>query len=242
MPKIGPRPPRPPTAHRPGAGGLTPLDLKNSGLPSAVETDDRRGGQGGSGAAPEEKLEDRDLAPEQLASLSVYAAASHLMRRLANRRTSEAREVVLASIGDLLIAHPNRSAPRKILLDMADAGRIVDIYPLEVLIYVLERAPDLVPDMRYDPFIKNKAKLEAATFEVEQPIRIEVPLSIRVRAFALIGGGYPGYCLQPGAPDEYLIEFGDAGSFTIALRGELRNKSLIDRVTLRIIDPEPSAP
>jgi hypothetical protein len=160
------------------------------------------------------------------------------MRRLADRRANEPRDQVLASIGDLLLAHPSKPAVKKILFDMPDAGRIVDIYPLEILIYVLEREPGLLPDMAFEPFIRNKVKLEAAVFEVEQPIRIEVPVLMRVRAFALLGGGSPGYCLQPGAPDEYLLELGDAGTFTFALRGELRGRSLIDRVTLRIIDPE----
>ncbi len=53
---------------------------------------------------------------------------------------------------------------------------------------------------------------------------------------ALDGGGTPGYCFAPGAPGEYILELGAAGTFSLLLRGDVRKQSLVDRIVLRVED------
>jgi hypothetical protein len=136
----------------------------------------------------------------------------------------------------LALGEQRPDAVKKILLALGDAGRIVDLYPLELLIYVLERRAELLPGISCGNFIKNKPELEAKVWVVEEPVTIKLPINVRIKAFALEGGGSPGYCLQPGPPDAYVLEFGDAGSFSAAFRGEMRDRTLVDRVRLTIRD------
>lgn len=185
----------------------------------------------------EGRVGDERVTSEELASMGSRVAAHHLMVLLAKKRHERARESVLSEVGDLLIGLGRPHAVRRILLDMPDAGRIVDVYPLEVLAYVYARRPDLLPDIELGPIVTNKAELEAARHLAGEVILIKVPLSLKMRGFALEGGGTPGYCFQPGAPAEYRLELGAGGTFHLLVRGDVRKKILIDRVVLRVDDP-----
>ena len=156
---------------------------------------------------------------------------------LAKGRRDHPRAEVLARVGELLIELDRPELVRRLLLEMPDAGRITDIYPLEVLAYVLDRRPDLLLGFEYGAIVLNRSVLERSTFRVEAPISLAVPLSLKMRAFALDGGGTPGYCFSPGAPGEYLFEVGEAGTFSLLLRGDVRKISLVDRLMVEVVDP-----
>jgi hypothetical protein len=190
----------------------------------------------------EGRIGDPALSAEEFGALGTLVAARHLMALLARKRKDVPRQALLAEAGDLLLAQKDPVSIRRILLQMGEVGSIVDIYPLEVLDYVLQKRPDVLPGFAYGPVILNKAELEARTFQVEELIRIKVPLSLRMRAFALEGGGEPGYCFAPGPPAEYHLEVASAGDFRVLLRGEIRKKSLIDRVILRIAEGPEDVP
>lgn len=206
-----------------------PIDRVDRGAPR-----DRRE-KPGENLNPRERIGDETLDAASLGDLSVLLAAEHLMLLLAKGRGKKPRAALLAEVGDLLLGHPRPEQVKKILAAMAEL-RIVDIYPLEVLAYVLEREPRLLEDCRFDSLIKNKRLLQAFVFEVEAPIRIELPLSAKVRAMALEGGGTPGYHLYPGGLAEYFIELGDEGSWTLLLRAEIHRASVLDRVVLQVRD------
>lgn len=190
----------------------------------------------------EGRIGDPDLSAEAFAQLGTLVAARHLMALLARKRRDVPRAALLDEVGELLLAQPNSEAIRRILLQMGEVGRIVDIYPLEVLDWVLARRPALLRGFSYGDVILNKAELEARTFEVEEVIRIKVPLSLKMRAFALEGGGEPGYCFAPGPPAEYHLEIGEAGRYTILVRGDVRRNSLLDRAILSIEEgPDPDS-
>jgi hypothetical protein len=190
----------------------------------------------------EGRIGDPSLTPEEFASLGTLVAARHVMALLARKRRDVARASLLAEVGDLLLAQKDAVAIRRILLQMGEVGSIVDIYPLEVLDYVLQKRPGVLPGFAYGAVILNKIELEAETFAVEELIRIKVPLSLRMRAFALEGGGDPGYCFAPGPPAEYHLEVASPGDFRVLVRGEIRKKSLLDRVILRIAEGPDDGP
>ena len=184
----------------------------------------------------EGRIGDPSLTAEEFAALGTLVAARHVMALLARKRRDTERGALLAEVGDLLLAQKDPVSIRRILLQMGDVGSIVDIYPLEVLDYVLQKRPAVLPGFEYGPIILNKTELEARTFAVEEVIRIKVPLSLRMRAFALEGGGEPGYCFAPGPPAEYHLEVASPGDFRVLVRGEIRKKSLVDRAILRIAE------
>lgn len=187
------------------------------------------------------RLLDDDVDGPALAAMSVEVAAEYVMLRLARRRARVERAALVEEVSELLLGVPDERALRRILLALQDAGRIVDVYPLELLFRIRERAPERVPFARYSPFVKNRAALEAEPHEVEAPIRFQIPLGMRIRAFALEGGGFPGYVFAPGPPAAYDLELGASGDFTVLLRGELRKEHWLDRIRLKVVDSEPGS-
>ncbi len=240
----GPKGSDPPPAPRPinpgGTEARTPAPAPAPAKrPREVEpSPDRRRQQDEAAAelSAEGRIGDPSLPPEAFRSMGTLVSARHLMALLARKRPDVARAALLAEVGDLLLAEKDPTAIRRILLQMGEVGRIVDIYPLEVLDYVLHARPAALPGFSYGPVILNKVELESRTFGVEELIRIKVPLSLRMRGFALEGGGAPGYCFAPGGLAEYHLELAAPGAFPILVRGEIRKKSLIDRAILTIED------
>lgn len=182
----------------------------------------------------EGRIGDPSVTSAELAEMGSLVAARHLMVLLAKGRGARPRAEVLGQVGELLIGLDRPDQVRRLLLELPDAGRIVDIYPLEVLIYVLDRRPDLLRGFEYGAIVLNKSELEASTFRVEEPIALRLPLSLKMRGFALDGGGSPGYCFSPGPPGEYHLEVGEPGRFSLLLRGDVRKVSLVDRLTIAV--------
>jgi hypothetical protein len=185
----------------------------------------------------EGRIGDESVTARELMSMGSLVAARHLMVLLAKKRKGLERRRIIEDVGNLLIEINQAQVVRRLLLEMTDAGRIVDIYPLEVLAYVLEQRSDLVPGFDFGAIVQNKAEIEAGVFEVDETISIKVPLSLKMRGFALEGGGAPGYFFGPGAPAEYHLEIGEPGAYCLLLRGDLRKLSLIDRVKVRLEGP-----
>jgi hypothetical protein len=184
----------------------------------------------------EGRIGDETMTAAEMLSMGSLVAARHLMVLLAKLRRDRPREDVLRHVGDLLIQINRPPIVRKLLLEMTDAGRIVDIYPLEVLAYVLERRADLLDDIAFGRVILNREEIESSVFPVDATIVVKVPLSLKMRQFALEAAGAPGYWFAPGPPGEYHLEVGESGTFRVIVRGDIRKKSLVDRVVLTVED------
>ena len=244
--------PQTPTQEKPSRPSLLQnspqfLRIRNQGASEPVRTSFDFQGQSREQASAEEVVEglrgrlgSPDLALDHLRSLSSQLVAEHVMILLANQRAKNSRAEVLHEVSELLMAMNQPERINKILGLMPQVGRIVDIYPLEVLAYILERAPQLLSKHEFRGFIRNREELQSKPYGVGIPIEIRVPLALKMRAFALQKGGYPGYTFAPGPPGIYWLELGGAGQFEFLLRGEIRKNSYIDRLSLEIqhIDPK----
>jgi len=177
---------------------------------------------------------DESVDIETLRSMGGVMVAEHLMILLAKRRAQVERSEALAEVGDLLIGLEEPTKVKRVLLEMPTVAPTVDIYPLEVMVYVLDHRPDLLDDVELQPFIRNRQELESKVFDVEDEIQLRMPLNLKMRGFALDGGGSPGYCFAPGGPGEYILEVGDSGRFTLLMRAERRRQSLIDRIAITV--------
>ncbi len=182
------------------------------------------------------RVGDLTLDPEGFGGLTALLAFEHLLLLTSKQHRRKARGAIIEEAGELLLSTERPDFVKKVLLRLAEEPRVIDIYPLELMAYVLERRPGFLPGISFTPFIKNRGDLEAEVFQVEEPIRLELPLSARLKAMALEGGGAPGYHLYPGALSEYFVELGEAGRYTLLLRAEVHKESLVDRVTLEILD------
>jgi hypothetical protein len=207
-----------------------------------IQRDDRQKRRENERAIGEERIGDASVTAPELMRMGSWIGARHLMVLLAKLRKDRPRAAVIAHVGDLLIETAEPAIVRRLLLEMTDAGRIVDVYPLEVLAYVLERRADLVEGFAFGRVILNKEALESTPFSVDDTIILKVPLSLKMRQFGLEDTGTPGYWFAPGPPGEYHFEVGQGGTFRVIVRGDIRKESLVDRVAIRVEDPpEPPA-
>lgn len=227
----------PPTAPRPAEPPLAPkipFAPHRAPEPDARERRDQHEAE--EQLLAQGRLGDPELTSAELRAMGSLVAGRHLMTLLARRRREVERAEVIREVAELLLGMEDGPWARRLLLQMADAGRIVDIYPLEVMAYLVERHPGSVERCGPGQVVLNKALLEVQTHVVGGLIVLKVPLALKMKAFALEGGGAPGYVLAPGPPAHYLLEVHEAGAFTLLVRGDIRRESLIDRVQLRVED------
>ena len=206
----------------PAHAGLFPTlpDSKEPQLPKVAEL--------------KHKLGQDDFPSAELKGLSPHLYAEHLMLILANRRKSKPRDVVMKEVAQMLVLLEDAARARKIIALMPKVGKIVDIYPLELLDYLLRESPTSITGYSWNSFIKNRAEIEASVHKIGETIELRVPLALKMQSFALKGGGEPGYALAPGPPGVYWIEFGQVGEYPLLFQGQIRRQSFIDSLSVRI--------
>ena len=237
---------------KPGPGGLDPLRPQTTPEPQSPRspvpagaprlTEIARRFQEGQGQAPapdlpfaEERLGQSDVGAPELRSFGSLGAARHLMTLLARRRSEQAaRAATVREAVQLLAALEEGGFARKVLLTVEHVGRIVDIYPLELLYALVDEFPGDLPNVTFGTLILNKEALETTQHDVGAIAAVKVPLSAKLKSFALEGGGRPGYVFAPGPPATYLLEVHEAGCFDFLVLGELKRKRWVDRVRLHV--------
>ena len=235
--------PTPPNRARAADG---PVDSSAPTVGSAPETAPHRfdfnygQDQSPSGGEPEvfgeDRIGDPTVTAGELARMGNLVATRHLLTLLAMRRSKVSRDEVVQEVADLLLALDDGPAARRLLLQMAEVGRIVDIYPLEVMVRMMERDPTAMPKTRFAPVILNAVQVEGVRWSVGEVIPLKVPLNLRLKGFALEGGGTPGYALAPGPPARYELEIGAAGTFRLLFRGDVRREARVHRVVVEVRD------
>lgn len=190
----------------------------------------------------EARLGDPSITSDELRAMSSLMAGRHLMTLLSKRREGFARADLIREVGELLLGMDDGPWARRLLLQMVDAGRIVDIYPLEVMAWLIENHPGSVDRADFGSVVLNKAVLENRTHAVGGIIVFKVPLSLKMKAFALEGGTAPGYVMAPGPPARYLLEVHAPAEVTVLVRGDIRKTSFLDRVRLNVEDVPESDP
>lgn len=195
--------------------------------------------QAEAGLLAEGRLGDPSVSSAELRAMGSLVAGRHLMTLLARRRAQTERAEVIKEVGELLLGMDDGPWTRRLLLQMAEAGRIVDIYPLEVMAWLIEHHPGAVERLDFGPVILNKARLESEAHIVGGLIVLKVPLSLKMKSFGIEGGAAPGYIMAPGPPAHYLLEVHEPAQLTVLVRGDIRRTSLVDRVRLNVVpDPE----
>ena len=84
------------------------------------------------------------------------------------------------------------------------------------------------------PWCSTAPSSSRGCFTPAYPIPIEVPLSAQIIAFALSGGGAPGYHFHPGPPGRYSVVFQAEGRFRLLIGGRVRGDEVFDVLQLWI--------
>ncbi len=145
-----------------------------------------------------------------------FAQHAMLLAEAALREGTERRQV-LALLADLYVGLGDREYANKALRDFGPATGIVDIYPLELFDHLLEFVPGFCHRVRRGSFLTCTAA-DGYRAAAGQRIRLSYDPLLRIRGFALKGGGRPGYLLEPVAPPgHYDLTFLSPGTFTVMM-------------------------
>lgn len=179
-----------------------------------------------------------DFKPERAAmeveSLGTHRATAHVVR-LYEHWTLEGveRGEAVARAASFLAGFQNVQNIRKVLAEL-ESKPIRDVYPLEVLMKILEERPELVPGVRPGSVIGNLEDLhEGKKVIAGYPSTLQVPVDVRLKSFALLGGGRPGYELAPAVEEgKYTLLVDTPGEWRFAiLAAPLQQLGRIQRET-----------
>jgi hypothetical protein len=183
-----------------------------------------------------------DFNPERPATeveaLGTPRATAHVVR-LYEAWTLEGvtREVAMQRAADFLAGFSSVQNIRKVLAEL-ESKPIRDVYPLEVLMKMLDERPQLLPGVRAGKIIENGAELlDGSRVLAGYPTTVHLPTDVRLKSFALLGGGRPGYEFAPALEEgRYTLLVDTPGEWTFAvLAAPLQQLGRIQRETQEAI-------
>ncbi len=90
-------------------------------------------------------------------------------------------------------------AIRKVLSELENKP-IRDVYPLELLMHLLDHRPELLPGVKRGSVVGNSGDLaDGKKVFAGHAVSVSVPADTRLKSFALLGGARPGYEFYPTA-------------------------------------------
>jgi hypothetical protein len=160
-----------------------------------------------------------DLKPLEVEALGTNKATAHVVR-IYEKWTLEGqpRAQLVTSAAELLAGFAHVVNIRKVLAQL-ETKPIRDVYPLEVMMKILEQRPELLPGVRPGSIVGNAAELlDGKKVLAGVPVVIPVPSDVRIKAFALLGGGRPGYEFQPHTDEgKYTLLVDTPGHWTFTV-------------------------
>lgn len=157
--------------------------------------------------------------PLEVEALGTPRAVAHLVRLYETwALAGVSRDDAIQNAASFLAGFSGAQNIRKVLADL-ESNPIRDVYPLEVLMKLLDERPELLPGVRGGQVVHNAEQLDAGTqVFAGHAIRLEVPRDVRIKSFALLGGGRPGYEFHPHKDEgAFQLLVDTPGRFTFAL-------------------------
>lgn len=108
---------------------------------------------------------------------------------------------------------------KKLLIEL-ESKPIRDVYPLELLMHMLEHRPELLPGVKKGAVLGNSGELaDGKKIFAGHATTVQVPSDVRLKSLALLGGGRPGYEFHPTAGDDnkYTLLIDTPGRWKFAL-------------------------
>jgi hypothetical protein len=158
--------------------------------------------------------------PSEVEKLGFNRVVAHVVRlydawTLAGVNRDEAVPKMAAWMAQL-------SSPQMIkkVLQELESKPIRDVYPLEIVMHLLEHRPELVPGLKRGAVLANSEELSSGRkCFAGHGVQVQVPPDTRLKSFALLGGARPGYEFfpTPGDDHRYTLLIDTPGRWTFAL-------------------------
>jgi hypothetical protein len=148
------------------------------------------------------RLTDPLAIKEALGSPVAYAKHAMILAEAFRTTTGATRQEAIGYLALMFAALGDRNFARQALKELGPATGIVDLYPLEVTERVIEFHPGLLLKVGFGTlFARSKKKEPVLELEAGVPHELHYRPGLKIRGFALKGGGRPGYRFQPGASE-----------------------------------------
>jgi hypothetical protein len=162
--------------------------------------------------------------------------AQHAMM-LAETRMKEGatRDEALAFLASLYVGVTDKAYANKALREFGAATGILDLYPAELMQHLLEHVPGFCSKVQQGSFF-TQAGGGAYRAKAHEPITLTYDPELRIRGFALKGGGRPGYLFEPiDPPGTYQLTFFEAGKYVLLISAIKKNGWLmVDEIACEI--------
>lgn len=165
-------------------------------------------------------LTDPDEIARVLGSPLAYAKHAMILAEAFRRSTGASRGEAIEYLARLFIAPTDKSFGRLAIKEFGPSSGILDIYPLEVVEHVLERYPAFLPKVGFGRLFANVPSYEEETIftDTRTPVRLEYGTDLKIRSFAVSGGGRPGYLLEPELEEgKYRLHIYTSGKYRLLI-------------------------
>lgn len=157
-----------------------------------------------------------------LGSPHAYAKHVLLLAETFRASTGATREEAIAYLALLFVAAPSRAFGRAALRELTSTIGIVDIYPLEVVEFILQHYPPFLPSAAFGrlfcPDVLERPLL--LKMQTGQDQSLPHDDRFKIRSFALRGGHRPGYAFWPArAHGCYRLRLDRPGRYDLLISG-----------------------
>ncbi|MCP4501423.1 MAG: hypothetical protein GY822_15800 [Deltaproteobacteria bacterium] len=163
---------------------------------------------------------DPALKPKAVEALGKMQAATHLVRLYDHwMLDGQDRTSCIKTAATWLSEFQNVGTVKKVLTEM-ESKPIRDVYPVEVVLKILDDSPASLPSVKRGSLFAN-TEIGQGTKPVfaGHAVMLPVPKNTRIKGFALLGGARPGYEFfpSPKKSDHYELLVDTPGKWTFAL-------------------------
>ncbi|MFH1807755.1 MAG: hypothetical protein ABIJ09_03365 [Pseudomonadota bacterium] len=181
---------------------------------------------------------DPTLEPPDIERLGSIQGAIHMVR-LADHMEDDGldRDAIIDKAVRKLLGFARPDQVKKMLGEMNTAP-IKQVYPLEVMLRILDEKPDFWPKVSRGEVLLNRDAL--ATGErvmAGHEFRVKYPADYKIKAFALLGGEHPGYEFAPYKNGMYRMVVDEPGTWTFALSAERKGMTVVDTFSVTVHEP-----
>lgn len=148
-----------------------------------------------------------------------FVATSHVVRLFEHwLLETPDRDEVIDKAASWLAGFSHVDMVRKVLTEL-ESKPIRDVYPLEVLLQLLEAYPEKLPGIAWGAvFAAQLALRPGERVYAGHPIQLPAPANLRIKSFALLGGDRPGYEFFPSPRGgRYTLLVDTPGEWSFAL-------------------------
>lgn len=183
-------------------------------------------------------LTEPDEIARVLGSPLAYAKHAMILAEAFRRTTGATRGEAIEYLARMFIAPSDKSFGRLAIKEFGPSSGILDIYPLEVMEHVLDRYPGFLPKVGYGRLFANVPAVEEETIytDTRTPVMLEYSVDLKIRAFAVSGGGRPGYLLEPDLePGKYRLHIYTSGKYRVLISAiNEHGYTTIDRLRIQV--------